>query len=138
MIRFMGLGKCYIQENISLWFLEQIFDLIIRKHTKVIRETSRKYLPPVINTYNRGKSKSLPRDIKSPSTWPIVYNTILTEQPNLFSKDRVSRQVAQVYKLQVQSPKFCQNAAAARGPWPVSTDSAMTDGKRNTENNYEQ
>lgn len=58
----------------------------------------------------------------------IFYNMILTEQSNLFSKDRVSRQVAQVYELQMQSPKFCQNAAAARGPWPISTDSTKVGG----------
>lgn len=51
------------------------------------------------------------------------------EQSNLFSKDRVSRQVAQMYKLQMQSPKFCQNAASTRGPWPISTDSTTMGGR---------
>lgn len=59
----------------------------------------------------------------------FFYNMILTEQSHLFSKDRVSRQVAQMYKLQMQSPKFCQNAASARGPWPISTDSTMIGGR---------
>lgn len=51
------------------------------------------------------------------------------EQSNLFCKDRVSRQVAQMYKLQMQSPKFCQNAASTGGPWPISTDSTKMEGR---------
>lgn len=51
------------------------------------------------------------------------------EQSNLFSKDRVSRQVAQMYKLQMQSPKFCQNAASTRGPWPIPTNSTKRRGR---------
>lgn len=54
---------------------------------------------------------------------------ILMDQSNLFSKDRVSRQVAQMYKLQMQSSKFCQNAASTRGPWPISTDSTKMEGR---------
>lgn len=67
-----------------------------------------------------------------------LYNITLIGQSNLFSKDRVSRKVAQVYELQMQSPKFCQNAAAARRPRPISTDSTKVwGGKRNTEKNHD-
>lgn len=59
----------------------------------------------------------------------VCYLPKMRIAPNLFCINGVSGKFCQMHELQVQRPKFSQDAAPGRRPSPVPTGAAVTEGE---------